>query len=104
MFQDSQDSMVRLGHFLRTARKRRQWRQEDVANKLSISLDTVKRAESGQKGVSIGYILDMLSLFSMLESFNLAIDDRNDAIGISLQKEKMKHRVRLEKPRYDRDF
>lgn len=104
MFQDSQKSLVRLGQFLRTARKRRQWRQEDVANKLSISLDTVKRAENGQKGVSIGIILDMLSLFSMLEQFNLAIDDCNDVVGISLQKEKMKQRVRPEKSRYDRDF
>ncbi len=104
MFQDSQNSLARLGQFLRTARKRRQWRQEDVANKLGISLDTVKRAENGQKGVSIGLILDMLSLFSVLEQFNHAIDDCNDVVGISLQKEKMKKRVRLEKSRYDRDF
>jgi len=102
MFQDSEKQIVALGQFFRIARKRRGWRQEDVAQRLNVSIDTVKRAEKGVKGVSIGHVLDLLSLYNRLESFKEMIDPKNDALGISMEMERLPKRV--SRQNYDRDF
>lgn len=102
MFQDSEKQLLALGEFFRIARKRRGWRQEDVAQRLNLSIDTIKRAEKGVKGVSIGYVLDLLSLYNRLESFREMIDPNKDSVGISLEMERLPKRVAGQK--YDRDF
>lgn len=102
MFQDSEQQLLSLSQFFRLARKRRGWRQQDVAQRLNIGIDTVKRAEKGQKGLSIGHILDMLSLYQRLNSFSEVIDPNNDIIGISMENERLPQRV-FNKT-YDRDF
>jgi len=102
MFQDSEQQLIALGKFFRLARKRRGWRQEDVAQRLSISIDTVKRAEKGNKGLSIGHALDFLSLYQRLESFEDVVDSDKDSIGISMEAERLPQRVSSKG--YDRDF
>ncbi len=91
-----------LGQFFRLARKRRGWRQEDVALRLNISVDTVKRAEKGNKGISIGHVFDLLSLYQRLEAFQNVIDANKDLIGISLEAERLPKRISGKE--YDRDF
>ncbi len=102
MFQDSEQQLVKLGEFLRLARKRRGWRQEDVALRLNISVDTIKRAEKGNKGISVGHILDLLSLYQRLEIFADVINPHKDEIGISMESERLPKRI--SSGRYDRNF
>ncbi len=102
MFQNSERQLVALGQFFRLARKRRGWRQEDVALRLNISVDTVKRAEKGNKGISIGHVLDLLSLYQRLESFQKVIDANKDLIGISMETQRLPKRISSKE--YDRDF
>ncbi|MFV2060560.1 MAG: helix-turn-helix domain-containing protein [Gammaproteobacteria bacterium] len=102
MFQNSEQQLISLGQFLRLARKRRGWRQEDVAQRLSIGIDTVKRAEKGHKGLSIGHVFDLLSLYQRLDSFSEVINPNNDVIGISNEDERLPQRISGK--HYDRDF
>ena len=98
----TEQNLKDMGDFFRLARKRRGWRQEDVAERLSVGLDTVKRAEKGLKGVGIGIILDMMALYQRTAAFNVVIDPNDDEIGISLQAERLP--ARESKERYDTDF
>jgi transcriptional regulator with XRE-family HTH domain len=102
MFQDSEEQLHALGQFFKIARKRRGWRQADVAQRLNISIDTIKRAEKGGKGLSVAHVLDLLSLYNRLESFKKMIDLKNDDIGISMETERLPKRVSSQN--YDRDF
>lgn len=102
MFQDSELQLTKLGDFLRLARTRRAWRQEDVAQRLKVSVDTIKRVEKGSKGVSIGIILDLLSLYQRLEAFSDVVNPYKDEVGISMETERSPKRISGN--RYDRDF
>jgi transcriptional regulator with XRE-family HTH domain len=102
MFEESEEQLQRLASFLRIARKRRGWTQQSVANRLQISLDTVKRAERGEPGIKIGTLLTFLALYQRLNVFADVIDPDQDRIGISLANERLPKRVREQK--YDRDF
>ncbi|MES9855973.1 MAG: helix-turn-helix domain-containing protein [Sedimenticola sp.] len=102
MFQETELNLKKLGDFLRLARRRRGWRQEDAAERLSVGIDTVKRAEKGQKGVSIGCILNMLSLYQRMTAFQDVIDPSKDEVGISQQAERLP--ARETGRRYDTDF
>ncbi len=102
MFQDSELQLAKLGEFLRLARKRRAWRQEDVAQRLKVSVDTIKRVEKGNKGVSIGIILDLFSLYQRLDAFSDVVNPYKDEVGISMETERSPKRISAN--RYDRDF
>ena len=102
MFQDSELQLAKMSEFLRLARKRRGWRQEDVAQRLKVSVDTVKRVEKGSKGVSIGLILDLLSLYQRLEAFSDVVNPYKDEVGIGMETERSPRRISGN--RYDRDF
>ena len=102
MFEESEEQLQSLASFLRIARKRRGWTQQSVANRLQISLDTVKRAERGEPGIKTATLLMFLALYQRLESFADVIDPDQDHIGISLANERLPQRVREQK--YDRDF
>ena len=102
MFQDSELQLNKMGDFLRLARKRRGWRQEDVAQRLKVSVDTIKRVEKGSKGVSIGHVLDLLSLYQRLEAFAEVVNPYKDEVGISMDVERSPKRISAN--RYDRDF
>ena len=102
MFQDSELQLAKMSEFLRLARKRRGWRQEDVAQRLKVSVDTVKRVEKGNKGVSIGLILDLLSLYQRLEAFSDVVNPYKDEVGIGMETERSPKRISGN--RYDRDF
>ena len=102
MFDESEEQLQKLASFLRIARKRRGWTQQSVANRLQISLDTVKRAERGEPGIKTATLLMFLALYQRLDSFAEVIDPDQDRIGISLANERLPQRVREQK--YDRDF
>ncbi len=102
MFQDSELQLNKMGDFLRQARKRRGWRQEDVAQRLKVSVDTIKRVENGNKGVSIGHVLDLFSLYQRLEVFAEVVNPYKDEVGISMEAERLPQRVSVN--HYDRDF
>ncbi|VAW71083.1 hypothetical protein MNBD_GAMMA10-2826 [hydrothermal vent metagenome] len=102
MFQDSEKQLSEMGQFFKIARKRRGWRQGDVAQRINVSIDTVKRAEKGAKGLSVGNILDLLSLYNRLDAFNEVINPDNDSVGISMETERLPERVSSQ--HYDRDF
>jgi len=102
MFQDSEIQLDKLGRFLRLARKRRGWRQQDVAQRLKVSVDTIKRVEKGSKGVSIGHVLDLLSLYQRLESFAEVVNIYKDKVGIGIEAERSPGRISAN--RYDRNF
>ncbi len=102
MFQDSELQLTKMSAFFRLARKRRGWRQEDVAQRLKVSVDTIKRIEKGGKGIAIGHILDLLSLYQRLEVFADVVNPYKDEIGISMETERSPQRVSGNI--YDRDF
>lgn len=102
MFQDSELQLDKLGDFFRLARKRRGWRQKDVAQRLKVSVDTIKRVEKGSEGVSIGHVLDLLSLYQRLETFAEVVNPYKDEVGISMEAERSPKRISAN--RYDRDF
>ena len=102
MFEESQEQLEHLAKFLRLARKRRGWTQQSVANRLQVSLDTVKRAERGEAGIKTGTLLMFLALYQRLDAFAEVIDPNLDQVGISLANERLPQRIREKK--YERDF
>lgn len=102
MFEETQQQLLALGHFLKIARKRRGWSQEIVAKRLQVSIDTVKRAEKGDSGIGIGTVLSFFTLYQRIEQFSSVTNPNTDTIGISLSNERLPARVHPK--HYDRNF
>ncbi len=102
MFQNTQQNLKQLAEFLVLARRRRNWRQADVAERIGVSLDTIKRTEKGAPGVSVAVILDLLSLYGQGEAFTAMVSPDADRVGISLADERLPKRGRA--ATYERDF
>ena len=102
MFHNTEQNLKQLAEFLVLARRRRRWRQADVAERIGVSLDTVKRAEKGAPGVGVAVILDLLSLYGQSEAFSALVAPDADAVGIRLADDQLPKRGR--RVVYERDF
>ena len=80
-----EQALQRLGRNIRTARLRRRWRLEDVAERMGVSRFTVADVERGKPGTSIAAFLGALWALGLLDQLELVADPDRDAEGKALE-------------------
>ena len=92
-----------LGFNIRTARKRRRLRQVELARRAGITVQTLRRVESGSLGTGIGAYLAALWAMGLESDIGALASPDTDVEGKTLEAAKRNKRVRPEK-RLDNDF
>ena len=90
-------SLNRLGQAISLARRRRRWTQQDLAERVGASANTVRRMEAGYPGTALVHFARALQAFGELDKLDQLLDTPQDTIGLALMDEQLPQRVR--KPR-----
>ncbi len=87
-------SLSRLGRAISLARRRRHLTQQDLAERIGTSVNTIRRLEAGHPGTALQHLAWVLQVFGELDTFDQLLDTAHDPIGLSLMDEKLPQRVR----------
>jgi transcriptional regulator with XRE-family HTH domain len=87
-------SLNRLGQAISLARRRRHLTQQDLAERIATSANTVRRMEAGHPGTALMHIARALQVFGELDKLDQLLDTPQDTIGLTLMDEKLPQRVR----------
>lgn len=87
-------AILKLGHDLSLARRRRHISQASMAERIGASLATVRRIEMGDPRIPLHFIARALHLFGEVERLAGILDSSADAIGLALTDEQLPKRVR----------
>lgn len=87
-------SLSRLGLAVSLARRRRHLTQEDLAQRIGASANTVRRLEAGHPGTALLHLARALQVFGELDKLDALLDTPQDTIGLALMDEKLPQRVR----------
>ena len=90
-------SLERLGLSLSLARRRRNLTQQDLAERIGTSINTVRRLESGHPGSALQHLVRALQVFGELDKLDQLLDTANDSIGLILMDERLPQRIRKSK-------
>jgi transcriptional regulator with XRE-family HTH domain len=89
-----EQALKRLGDNLRTARIRRNYTIEEVAQKIGTGPRAVMDAEKGKASTGIGVYAALLWVHDLLQPLNDVANPANDEQGLTLAAAKEKTRVR----------
>jgi transcriptional regulator with XRE-family HTH domain len=90
-------SLLRLGQAMSLARRRRHLSQQEVAQRIGTSVNTVRRLEAGHPGTALVHLARAMQVFGELDQLDQLLDTPQDAIGLALMDAQLPQRVR--KPR-----
>jgi transcriptional regulator with XRE-family HTH domain len=90
-------AITKLGRDLSLARRRRRLSQASLAERMGVSLATVKRLENGDPGVAIEAIARALHVLGEIGRIEKLLDTSEDALGLVLMDEQLPQRVRARK-------
>lgn len=99
----TEEVLERIGRHIATARMRRGWRQEDLAEKAGIHANTLRKVESGAPGTAIGAYAGALWALGLLDQLTEVARPDRDAEGETLAAARLGERVRRSVS-YDDDF
>ena len=85
----------RLGESIRLARRRRRFRQRDMAERMGVSVSTLRTLEAGSPGVSIGNVAMALLVLGNLQMLDELSDAARDDIGLFEDMAALPERVRV---------
>lgn len=88
----------KLGSDISLARRRRSISQVSLAERMGVSLSTVRRMEKGDVRVPIHFFARALHVFGEIKALERLLDTSKDDIGLTLMDEQLPKRVRS-KPR-----
>jgi len=89
-----EDSLLRLGQRLRTARLRRNLTVADVGKKIGTGSRAVADAEKGKPSTSVAVYAALLWAFDLLSDLDAVADPSRDVEGIALAKRHTRRRAR----------
>jgi len=92
-------ALDKLGGDLNRARRRRNFTQQEVADRIGASLNTVKRLENGNLKIPLHFLARMLFLYGELDRLKDLLDSAQDEIGLTLMDSNLPQRVRSSKKR-----
>ncbi len=96
-------ALRKLGRDLRDARRRRRVPAAVLAERAGIGRMTLFRIERGDSSVSMsGYAAALFSL-GMIDRLADLADPRFDAVGMDVEEEHLPQRIRLKRPRPEKD-
>jgi DNA-binding XRE family transcriptional regulator len=87
-------SLSRLGQAMSLARRRRHLSQQDVAERIGASVNTLRRMEAGYPGTALVHFARAMQVFGELGQLDQLLDTPQDAIGLALMDEQLPQRVR----------
>ena len=87
-------SLIRLAQAISLARRRRHLTQQDLAERIGASPNTVRRMEAGFPGTAIVHIARALQVFGELDKLDQLLDTPQDTIGLTLMNAQLPQRVR----------
>ena len=87
-------SLIRLGQAISLARRRRHLTQQDLAERIGTTANTVRRMEAGHPGTALVHFAKALQVFGELNQLDQLLDTPQDTIGLTLMDEKLPQRVR----------
>jgi transcriptional regulator with XRE-family HTH domain len=90
-------SLLKLGHDLRDARRRRRIPTALMAERVGVSRSTLLKAERGNPGVSIGVYATILFVLGLNARIADLADPSQDLVGQALDEERLPQRIRLKK-------
>ncbi len=90
-------SLKKFGSDIRSARLRRRLPMALVAERAGISTKTLASIEKGETGVSVGNVAAVIYALGMGTPFSELLDQKNDALGLMLDEERLPKRARLPK-------
>jgi transcriptional regulator with XRE-family HTH domain len=90
-------ALLRLGQQLSLARRRRHLSQEDLAERIGASVNTVRRLEDGYPGIAMQTFARALQVFGELDKLTKFMDTPEDTVGLVLMDGSVPQRVRRRK-------
>lgn len=87
-------ALRKLGQDIALARKRRRITTSLLAERAFITRNTLKRAESGDAGVSIGIYATLLFNLGMVSRLAEIADPSRDPLAVALEEERIPKRIR----------
>lgn len=92
-------SLTALGERLREARLRRNWTQEQTAEKAGLSESSVKKVEAGSPRIMIAAYLSLLDVFGLPSAFDAVMAPGDDVLGEALGRSALRRRASREQQR-----
>lgn len=93
----AQRAIAKLGADINRARRRRQLTQQSLAERAGVSLNTIKRLESGDPRMQLHVLARVLTVFGDISRLDQLLDSGQDDIGLALMDEHLPRRVRARK-------
>jgi DNA-binding XRE family transcriptional regulator len=88
-------ALRKLGSDIRDARRRRRIPTATMAERASISRDTLHKVEKGHPGVQIGIYATVLFVLGLANRIGELADVQHDKAGLELEEENLPQRIRL---------
>lgn len=92
-----QRALRKLGADISIARRRRRLSVVTVAERAFVGRNTITRVEHGDPGVSLGIYASVLFVLGLADRLKDVVDPATDAVGISMDAERLPQRVRTPK-------
>ena len=86
-----------LGESISLARRRRHLSQKELAQRIGVSINTVRRMEAGHRGTALVHFVRSLQVLGNLEKLDQLLDTAQDSIGLMLMDENLPKRIRKSK-------
>lgn len=91
-------AVMKFGRDVSLARRRRRFSQQSMAERIGISVSSLRRLEKGDPTLSWGTIARAMYVLGEIEKLNQLLDTANDDIGLVLMDEQLPRRIRTQKP------
>ena len=89
------NALRKLGSDIRDARRRRRIPAAVMADRAFISRTTLVKLEKGEPGVAMGTYAAVLFVLGRIDRLRELAEARSDEIGLSLEKERLPHRISI---------
>jgi len=90
-------ALTALGERLREARLRRNWTQQQTAEKSGLSESSIKKVEAGSPRIMIAAYLSVLDVFGQATAFDAVLAPGDDTLGEALARSALRQRARPER-------
>ncbi len=87
-------ALKKLGADLRDARRRRRISTLDMAERLGVARETVRRLERGDSKVAIGTVATAAFVLGLVDRLAALADQAADVVGLSIDRESLPKRIR----------